>query len=207
MKTVKLLSLVAALVSASSAPAAITITISESGSDLLMETSGGSLNLSGVTKTADVSVNPAPAGIFPPDDQYTEPGVYAGGNAGTSNYHSEYIGSVTYSGSPMSGSGFSEADSVSILGGYFAADAALGYVNAPTNYTSGDNITASAIIFSERSFSDIGWSAGDSGTWSWGSGSTADSITLTAVPESSQYPIVFAVVALGFCLSCQRKQR
>lgn len=186
-----LLALLTCVSACSLAQAAITINIYESGSDLVMETSGGTLNLGDLA--FDKTSNTWGAGI-----QFNAPfdAFYAGGTQGNNNSSDEYLGDVSFSGDPFSGlDDFQGSDSVSTLGDFFGAGT-FGVVFVPQGYASGNPISASSVSFTDKSLADIGWSVGNSATLSWGTGN-ADSITLTAVPEPSHFALGAGFVGLA----------
>ena len=184
--------------------AAINLVIYEDGSDLIMETDGGTLDLSdkegwGFSFYREAGVNSPPA-------------VWAGGTTLTLN--NSWVASfttVTYAGDPITGS-FFDPDSIQTPGDFLGVSASGNEVFVPIPNSS-VSISPSQITFNGTSLSDIGWATGSSGTWSWGSGTNADSITLTAVPEPRTYAALRGMAALGLVAvrrcrkyTCQRKR-
>ncbi len=195
MKT-SLFSIIAGSFCFSVGTAAIDITIFDSGSNVVMETAGGALDTSalGSQYTLEGGI-PGVGG-----DMWNA--VFAGGPPASIGLFVDET-TITYAGKGMTGQIGYGADSVTLTGDYFGAGE--GVVAVPSSYTSGSIISGSSITFNNASISDIGWSAGDSGTWSW----IGDSITLTAVavPEPSQYVIFLGVFTLGICAFRRRARR
>ena len=179
--------------------ASVTITISEVGGNLVMSTDGGTLNLNARTGTSSFSE-------FASGINISQPAVYAGGSLGGTNSGTRHnMAAVTYSGNTFSGSSFFGSDSVSTSGSFFGVIDSTNAVFTPGSGTS-QTITASSITFNSKSLSTIGWVVGNSGTWSWGSGGDADSITLTAVvPEAKQYALVLVGCMLCLVFFFKRK--
>jgi MYXO-CTERM domain-containing protein len=75
--------------------------------------------------------------------------------------------------------GFADLGSGDIFGIIFGADD----LEVPRGYVSGDPLSGSS-TYSGETFASLGMDLG-SYTWSWGSGDTADSLTLNVVPEPS----------------------
>ena len=123
----------------------------------------------------------------------------AGGTSRSSNSGVRCSMTVAYTGDSITGS-FYGSDSVQTSGDYFGASANTNRVYVP-NFDPVDlvvSIAASVITFDSTSLADFGWVDGNSGTWSWGSGASADSVTLVAaVPEPRAYAALFGLVALG----------
>jgi hypothetical protein len=181
------------------AQAIITITVEESGSDLVVTTAGGILSFEDFSYDTTYTGYPA---YF-----WDEPsGVITGGNfIGFGNVVDSYTGGILeFSGTPISG-GITGADEINQPGPIFGVFAGQpqGRLDVPQGFTSGGTIGASSVTFANASLSDIGWAVGDSATWTWSDGS----ITLNAVPEPSAYALVFGLAVLGVGLFRHRRKR
>lgn len=184
----------------STAWSVITINVSDSGPNLVMETTGGTLNLTDLVKSTSTILS---AGLNSSSPSLGS--IRAGGSAGGFSFVDRYDSTFTVSGDSFSKSdSVSGADSVSSPGPFFGLSENLSVVYVPNGYNSGDTISGSSITFNNKNLSDFGFPVGSSRTWEWGSGANADSITLTAVPEPSQYALIFGVAMLVFCISRRR---
>lgn len=86
----------------------------------------------------------------------------------------------------------------------YGSEASNSYLALPLGYSSGDPLNSST-TYTGASFASLGLTPGTY-TATWGSGGTADSITLSIVPEPSNYAGLFGFVALGFVV-CRRKRK
>lgn len=170
---------------------AVVVNLQEQGTNVVL-TVAGSVNLSGLTFLG--SINSTGGYIAPtwpsfqvgpdfsPKDQYRIDGITGPTSFGSSGWQWAPI---------TSGSVF-----------------AFGFVHnwridVPTGYTSGSLLSPGSAAISNATFASLGIHPGTY-TWSWGSGATADSLTLNignvaAVPEPSAYALALAGAALmGF---------
>jgi len=177
----------------------ITVSIFESGSDLVFSTDGGTLDLTDLTTSG--SYGGWGAGMDPDPDV----GVWAGGTTGATNNGNHWNGSVSVDDTNWNLSlTFNEADTVSVLGMFFGFGP--NYVSVPSSFTQSVNtVTASTIRFSNMNLAGIGLSQGESITASWGSGNP-DRITVTAVPEAGTIAVWFGVAALFGCMVTRRRR-
>tara|TARA_R110002111_G_scaffold30696_1_gene63090 strand:- start:43 stop:615 length:573 start_codon:yes stop_codon:yes gene_type:complete len=177
------LSLIILLLLAVTTYGQVTITVVESGSDLIM-TATGSLDTTGLTAAGNTTYSPY---LYPQNGA-----VITGANNAAATY---------YSGATAFGGSFGTA-------GFTAADAGgsgdLVYVSAfylglPQSYIDGTSLT-STNTFTDKSFSSLGLIEGTY-VWSWPS----DSITLviggSAVPEPASWAALcgaMGLIATGF---------
>lgn len=169
------------------AVAGLVITVSQVGSDVFA-TGVGTMNLTALTSA----------------------GTFNGGACLDSTYAFMQVGPISgvtqakytgISGPSSFGSGvFTGATSGTGDSVGFSGDA--GYLLVPTGYVSGDPLSSSA-TFANTTLSGLGLTPGTA-TYSWGSGATADSLTLNiaAVPEidpatgGSAFSLVAGVLAM-----------
>lgn len=85
--------------------------------------------------------------------------------------------------------------------GFAAGVAGVATFYAPANYSSGESI-AGSLTFSGHTLTSLGFTAGDSGTFS-GAGNI---VNFTVVPEPSAFAAVTALVVAG-CLVFVRRRR
>jgi hypothetical protein len=192
-----------ALIGAGSARALVVVTVSEVWGDVVMNGSG-SLNVSALTYIGGTAIS---YGIDPITSTFL-----ANYGPQTSLYQGQFslptnLGPGTANILPSSGSG----DSFGIA---FYADVAGGtYVQTPTlfapnggGYTNGAPIISTS-IYSGHTIASLGLTPGNY-TWSWGSGATADSITMqigspAAVP--GPLPVLGAAAALAWSRRLRRR--
>jgi hypothetical protein len=174
-----------------SVQAAINITIIEDGLDVLLSGSG-TANLTALTLFTTTSYG---AGMSP------EFGVISIGP--TSPVDVDVYSGI--SGITAFGSGSEGADPASSgSGDAIGYQAFNSFLALPSGYSSGDPLNSST-TYTGASFASLGITPGTY-TATWGSGGTADSITLSIVPEPSNYAGLFGFVALGF-VACRRKRK
>lgn len=177
-------SLVVVALCSGAAQAAVTITAEEIGGDVVFSTCGGSLNLSGLTKSADTSGG----GYIAPQT----PEIIVG-PSGNSTDADQYIGTISRPADfgtgnlagPTSGYG-------GLVGpGPFQTNTLI----VPDGYSSGSPLGVSAMTFSGATFASLGLTPGIY-TWSW----SGDSITLDIGGVKPCSPVTWylnAVVANG----------
>ena len=156
----------------------VTITVVESGSDLLM-TATGSLNTTGLTSVGDTTYSPY---LYPQNGA-----VITGASSAAATY---YSGATTFGGS-FGTAGFTAADA----GGTGDLVYVSGfYLGLPQSYIDGTSLT-STNTFTNKSFASLGLIEGTY-VWTWPS----DSITLviggSAVPEPASWAALCGVIGL-----------
>ena len=154
------------------AHAAFTLTLQQVGNDVTL-TGSGTINLSALEFAGNAS---AQASIRP------ELAVIYGGptNGATTD---EYVGGGFSGPASFGNGGFRLASSGS--GGTVGVLGAYGYLLVPAGYISGTPVTESA-TFANQSFASLGFTPGTY-TYTWGSGATADSLTVSGVPEPATW--------------------
>lgn len=167
-------SLVAGL--AMSAHASFTFNINQNGNDV-MALGSGSLNITAFTGSNS--------------------GSFTSSMLPSIGYLVVNQGSMTqYSGAILTGpSSFGSGGGApnSVTGDYVGVRGPASFIFVPVGYVSGDDLSTT-VTWTNKTLSGLGLTDG-SYTWTWGSGSTADSFTINvgAVPEPSTY----ALLALG----------
>jgi len=195
----RLLSGLALLIVSALTPAAhaqLTITLFESGSDVVAVASG-SLDLTGLT-AAQTGTS---LGLISTVSDAS--GLVVGPNVGTSitaymipTVDFLFAGSANYL-VATSGSG--------ILAGALNAEGVGSYIYAQTDYVSGATISSTS-TWQDTSLATLGIALGTY-VWSWdGASPGSGSITLNVVPEPSTYAAILGAVALGAVLLRRRRQ-
>lgn len=186
MRTKKsLISLAVMLLASVPVQAAVVFDLKEVGSDVLF-TGSGTINLSSLTYSGDAPVQ----GLMVPSFAYA---VIADGSI------TAYSG---LSGPTSIGSSMATTYATSMLGDSFGFFGLVHGLMVPQGYTSGGLLAATA-TFANQTLATLGATVGTY-VWTWGSGPTADSITLnvgnvTAVPEPSAYALALAGLGvMGF---------
>lgn len=164
----------------------VTITVVESAGGVTV-TASGTINLEGLTEQGNVfsnspKIDPAEAdfalgagsiGIMDVGDTYRA-------NDGESITHPTSLG--------LGGATLADSGSGLLFGFTLAGSFAPDLIQVPDGFESGGSINSSA-FFSNTTIANLGLRPGQY-TWSWGSGGTAESITMT-VPEPF-VPVTFA---------------
>jgi len=186
------------LAASATASADLLVTVEEVGSDVIFTSAGGSLDLTALT-----FANPgAQTGLIIQDSPNA---FFVGPTGPPPSFGRVYTGAIAPSDFVSAGvSGFTNADSGSgpIVG---ASD---NFIFLPFSYSSGSVLGASTATYNGSTFNSLGLIEG-AYTWSWGSGATADSMTLqigpAAVPEPGSFVLFgMGVAGLGFT---QRRKR
>ena len=179
--------------------AGVVITIQQVGSNVDV-TGSGSLNLTALTLEAGGSFHQPPDLI--PFDAEVVVGTTAGGDV---NGYSGISGPTSF------GSGVSASGSlISGSGAIFGVEGSVPDLLVPVGYTSGAALGTSTNVYS-GSFSSLGLTPGTY-KWTWGSGATADSLTVQigpagAVPEPSTAVLAaFGAVTLCACRWCRHRR-
>jgi len=182
--------LTSSALTASSVSAAITITLEEVGSDLVLEASG-SVNLSALTYGDEVGYE----GIIYPQFStlVAGPAETVLGDAYEGTLSGDAFGSSI-------GPQFATGGSGDLIGIAFG----FGNVVVPAGYVSGSPLSATS-TFANTSLADLDIAPGVY-SWTWGSGADADSATLTAVPEPATYAALAGAFALGLALWNRRRR-
>jgi hypothetical protein len=170
--------------------AAFLFTLSQVGGNVVV-TGSGSFNITGLTLRTNTAVETntyptfgvlfAGAATSVNDDQY-----FQGGLAGPSSFGT---GTQVFA---NSGSG----SVVGIEGSNLRLD-------VPTGYVSGTELTETS-TYTGKTFATLGFTPGTY-TYTWGSGPTADSLTITSVPEPSTWALLG--VGAGLLGGWGRKKR
>lgn len=168
------------LMSAATGFSAVTITILESGSDVV-GTASGTANLTGLT--GPITTQSGTAFLWPSSP------IARFGGLGTINWDL-YTGASGPASFGTGGSGISADSGSGPRVGVFSSTAII----LPDDYVSGSAISATSTWLGE-SFVSLGITPGTY-TWTWSS----DSLTITAIPEPSVYVGVMGLAALAFVI-------
>ena len=183
----------ALLIATSIGPAAsagVIITATEVGSEVIFD-GGGTLNLTDLTPLGSASLT----GSINPSD-----GELVLGDGPLASFEAD-----TYGGQISGPSGFGSGTASMAQGGtgglrFGTVVASDRLIVVPEGYNSGTVLTGS-LTFSDEDFASLGLSPGTY-TWTWGSETNADSLTLTVVPE----PATVSLILLG-CMSIGLSRR
>jgi hypothetical protein len=180
--------------------AALLLRVEQIGSDVVVSGSG-SANLTDLTSEGF-------DGLW--TNYLTDAEIYAGPNAFNNGFVSLYSG---ITGPSLFGSdpGVLEVpDAVGSGGDLFGFQAAsassigANQLVLPISYVSGASLSGST-TFSNRTIAQLGLTPGQVTTWSWGSGTSADSLRLEVVPAPA--PLLGGLAALRMARSLRRRHR
>jgi hypothetical protein len=162
----------------SNVQASVVITAIESGSDVILSSVGGTLDLTGLT--FDSTSGGGTDAVIDPDSPLVAVGT-------TDNVFDRYAGA---SGPAAFGTGTTQVFADSYSGDLFGVSNFTGslWIAVPTGFTSGDTLGAASGTWLNQSFASLGMTPGTY-VWSWAS----DSITL----QVSAVPIPAAVWLFG----------
>ena len=111
---------------------------------------------------------------------------------------------ANFDGPTVIGGGVDQVTASSGSGDMFGIDFETGALTVPDGYVSGDPLSSSS-TYAFKSFQSLGIAVG-SYTWTWGSGDTADSLTLNVGPIP--VPGTAALLGLGLAvLGYQRRKK
>ncbi len=176
------ISIIAAFLLGATAQAALVITIEEVGNDVVA-TASGTLNMADLTKGG--------GGDF--ESGYLNPA--AGMLAGGTGVYSMYSGAT--GASSLGTGGVKNGDSVT--GDVFGLITGSNHILISQTYVSGAQIDGTA-TWNNETFATLGLDE-TSFTMTWGSGDTADSMTVNAaVPEPATASMMALVAGLGFLI-------
>ena len=178
--------------SASVSHAAIVITIQQVGANVV-ETGIGSANLSALTFAASDSFRGA---VFPAATSGVSQAIVGPSSNQPVSLFSGVSGPTSYG----TGPGTAASSGTGSTFGFWANGADL---VVPAGYVSGAALSGSA-TFNGATFASLGMNTGTF-TYTWGSGATADSLTLQVGPVAAAVPepgsALAGMLALGACLS------
>jgi len=150
------------------AVAAVIVTFSQVGSDVIA-TGGGTINLTGLTYAGTFNGGACLDSTY----AFMQVGPIFGV---TQDKYTGISGPASFGSGLFTGATSGTGDSVGLSGD-------VGYLLVPTGYVSGNPLSSSS-TFARTTLSGLGLTPGTA-TYSWGSGATADSLTvnIAAVPE------------------------
>lgn len=160
-----------------SSDAALNLSIFEDSGDVVLQASGGVDTTALTFSRATNSVSYIRA-----------TGAFVQSANGSHSVWSGISGPTSINGTADSAGSYDSGDIFGVRGNE-------GTIYLPNDYSSGANISGESRWVGET-LTSLGLEAG-SYTWTWGSGETADSLTLNVVvPEVSSYPAIFGLAAL-----------
>ncbi|CAN7448283.1 IPTL-CTERM sorting domain-containing protein [Acidovorax sp. Leaf78] len=176
--------------------AAYTLTIAQSGPDVVA-TGNGSLNTSGATFAASV---PSPAFVIP------NIGAALVGAAPASIYAITTVGPADFGTGSSAGASSTTGDAAGFTAGAWIA--------VPGGYVSGAALTPSTTTWTGTTIAALGLTAG-SYTWVWGAGPTFDSFTVvvaasatpTSIPTLSEWAVIGLSAGIALCGLARLRQR
>ena len=203
---------VVVLISAMPARALVTVTVSEIGGDVVMSGSG-SLNVSALTYIGGTAI---PYGIDPNTSTFLvnsgpQTALYQGQftlpaslGPGTASLPSLLPSTGTYG----TGDSFGIAFYADVAGRTYQQVPTL-FVEGGSGYTNGTAISGTS-TYTGQTLSSLGLTPGNY-TWSWGSGATADSITMqignSVAPGPASVPGPLPILGLAAAFGFSRKLR
>lgn len=179
----------------------LVISITESGSDLVVSSNGSSLDLTGLSSSQSSVWNNG--GFFP-----GWIGLYYG------IMQAPFPSTLDYSGGTFSKSvGWTDSElfdycTLSLTSGtlphlVFSSD---GNLTIPNTFSSGDTVSAFSATLADNSYQSLGLTAGEYAIYTWDSGSVKLQTIAEAVPEPSTYAAIFGALAFGAVIY-RRKRR
>jgi hypothetical protein len=189
------------LLGSSNSFAAVTITIRESGSNVVV-TASGSINTTGLTS----GPNSSTGNVMTPTDSKVVLGV-----PGSNSFVTATSFDIGLTSDRWSSSSTGDAQATTVSGDVFAYNGSQGYIMLPSTYTSGTNFS-SENTYANQSFDRLRLR---SGTYihSWGTDSittiigTPPPTVSTAIPTLSEWAMIFLASLMGlFAFARIRRQ-
>ncbi|MEO0793669.1 MAG: PEP-CTERM sorting domain-containing protein [Verrucomicrobiota bacterium] len=184
------------LLSAASAQAALVFNVIEAGGNVIIDTTGGTINTTALVPNGSVSL----ASLVAPNIAF----FTAGGDAPV-DFYAGTTGPTTYG----TGNGRVPSSTVGTLVGALGGSTEI---IVPAGYASGFPIAAASSTYIGQTFASLGMTPG-SYVWTWGVGPSADSVTLNvgplavAIPEPSTYIAIAGILGLGAFVAIRRRKR